>query len=156
MLFKWQSLEKPILGSSMQSCHLLPKKETSVKVEKDPHNFVGGHSQFHEGLDGLHCVPPNVPRFVLEYAAVEKSFQTDEEGVRRQKVKVRIRFVSESVSKVWCPLFKHVLKDDCVFKDNGNIEGFMHVRDAISFRVRLDQKKAITEGVWRRNGLLEM
>ena len=155
MLFQWQTFEKQIVGAKMQSCHIVPSSDTRVKLEKDPNNFIGGYSDFHEGFDGLHSDPP-VPRFVLEFVRLEDAApkEVDEDGEERQKVKVRMRFVSDDVAKTWHPLFKPRFKADCVFKRDGTIEGFMHVRSANWFQVRLEEKIAITKGMWRAHGLL--
>lgn len=153
MLFQWQTFENQIVGAKMQSCHIVPSSDTHVKLENDPNNFIGGYSEFHEGFDGLHSDPPS-PRFVLEFVRLEKApKEVDEEGEERDKVKVRMRFVSVDVARTWHPLFKPRFKKDCVFKRDGTIEGFMHVRSANWFQVRLEEKIAITKGMWREHGL---
>ena len=154
MLFKWQTFEKQIAGAKMQSCHIVPSSDTHVKLENDPNNFVGGYSDFHEGFDGHHSDPP-VPRFVVEYVRLEDApKQVDEDGKEREKVRVRMRFVSADVAATWRPLFEPRFKEDCVFKRDGTIEGFMHVRSANWFQVRLEEKIAITKGKWRERGLV--
>lgn len=154
MLFQWQTFEKQIVGAKMQSCHIVPSSDTPVKLENDSNNFVGGYSDFHEGFDGRHSDPP-ATRFVIKYVRLgDAPKEVDEDGKEREKVKVRMRFVSADVARTWHPLFEPRFKEDCVFKRDGTIEGFMHVGSANWFQVRLEEKIAITKGMWRERGLL--
>lgn len=154
-LFKYQSLETPIEGDGMYSCHLFPRKYTSESLEKNPNNFVGGYHDFHNGLDGLNTYPPNVPRFVLEFVKIEGDVVVVDTE-KREKVVVRVRFRDAKTSNIWYPKFKASFKKGSVPNDTTKtIDSFMFVTDAVEFQCMLALKKTLTKNIWRREGFLK-
>lgn len=156
MLDTWQSLQRYVPESTFpfQACHLIPRNEGEGKLtlKQNPDNFVGGTYEFHNGLDGTHTTPVNVPRFMLEFLRARNVWKYGEDENRRQKVCVRLVFRDPDVAEECIGYFKRSFKDTCAVDDKGTIEGVMHVMDVEHFKACLKRKREITTRIWRNTG----
>jgi len=155
MLDTWQSMQKydPESPFPFQACHLIPRNEDEGKLtlKQNPHNFVGGTFEFHNGLDGIHTTPMNIPRFMLKFLRAENTSVFAEDGLR-QKVWLRLVFRDPIVAGHCMRHFKESFKDTCVFDDKGTIDGVMHVLDVNKFKKCLRRKRKITKTIWENSG----
>ena len=151
MLFTWQSFETSDERKPFQCCHIIPAAKNPLSLKDNPDNFVGGSYDFHNGFDSLNTNPPGVPRFVLEYVSTESEVIHAEDG-QRSKVRVRLVFRDPEELEMWTEPFRTSFKRDTIFRENGTIEAFLHVKSPDDFKLNVEYKKGLTESAWRRSG----